>query len=125
MSVAVDRQDRFLTDMFSLYIEAHRLGFKVTLGEGWRPQLTQDHYLATGKSKAPHSKHQDRLAIDFEFFLDGKWINGLPAKEAVKILAPLGKFWEDLRIGNRWGGNFDHDWSKEDNFKDACHFESN
>lgn len=124
MGVMFDRQDRFLADVCALVHEAHRLGFKVSGGELWRPQEMQDIYLKQGKSKVSRSKHQDKLAIDLNFMLGDVFVNGLPAVEAIRILKPLGMFWENLRLGNRWGGNFDRDWTKEGNFIDVPHFEA-
>ena len=43
--------------------------------------------------------------------------------ESVEILEPLGRFWESLDKKNRWGGNFDKDFTLPDPFKDVGHFE--
>ena len=124
MSVMFERQNRFLVDFCMLVMEAQRLGFKVSGGELWRPEEMQALYLKQGKTQVAHSKHQDKLAGDLNFMFGDVFVNGLPALEAIAILAPLGHFWENLRLGNRWGGNFDRDWSKPDNFKDVPHFEA-
>ena len=121
----VDEQDAFLTDVAKLLIESSRLGFKRTSGELLRTQEQQDIYLHSKppKTQVAHSQHQDKLAIDLNFFKDDIYINGLSANKAIEILKPLGIFWESLNLKNRWGGNFDRDWNKIDNFKDVPHFE--
>jgi hypothetical protein len=78
-----------------------------TGGELYRTQYQQDHYLATGYNKAKYSKHQDRLAIDLNFFdKNGKLI------ECPKI---IGDYWCSLNPKNEWGGN----WA----FYDPGHFQ--
>jgi len=119
----IDEQAAFLLDFAALIQEAHRQGVTVTAGELLRTKEQQGIYVKTGKSKTMASRHLDKLAGDLNFFRAGVWINGLPAAQARDILAPLGKFWEGLNPKNRWGGNFDHDWSKDDPWKDVPHFE--
>jgi hypothetical protein len=70
-----------------------------------------------------NSSHLKKLAGDLNFFKDGVWINGLAGRRATRILKPLGKYWELLNPKNRWGGNFDKDWAREDPWVDTPHFE--
>ena len=121
----VTEQDAFLDDVAKLLVESKRLGFQRTAGEMLRTEEQQAIYVKTGKSKTMNSLHLKKLAVDLNFFKGGVWINGLPAIKARDILAPLGKFWESLNPKNRWGGNFDRDWTKEDAFKDVPHFQRN
>lgn len=77
----------------------------------------QEIYLKQGKSKVKHSKHQDRLAIDLNLFIKGRYITD-PER-----YRPLGEFWECL--GGRWGGRFGlqkNDYDTKIGF-DANHFE--
>lgn len=124
MGAMFDRQHLFFGDTCALYAEGLRLGFKMSPGEIYRTAYQQAEYLRTGFSKAPHSKHEDKLAVDIAFEYKGQYLGNLPAEEQLKILEPLGRFWEKLRPGNRWGGNFDRDWTKKDNFRDIPHFEA-
>lgn len=112
----VQAQHEFLQDMAALIIYAGTLGFQVTAGEFQRTDYQQAEYLRTGKTQRKHSIHQDRLAGDLNFFQYGIYINGLPADEAKRILQPVGDFWERLRPGNSWGGN----WKS---FIDTPHFQ--
>ena len=105
-----DQQFEFLKDVVVLILFAIRKGFKVTGGELWRPKEMQKIYLDKGKSKVKYSQHQKRLAIDLNFFLNGK----LTYKK--KTLSEIGKFWESLNSKNRWGGNFK-------GFVDTTHWE--
>ena len=62
------------------------------------------------KSKTLNSNHLRRLAVDFNFFMDGKLLKD------EKLLQDLGNYWCSLHAKNRWGGNWG--WDKP-------HFEMN
>ena len=113
----VAEQAAFLLDACRLIKFATESGFTVTGGELFRTVEQQKIYVQTGRSKTMLSDHLRRLAVDLNFFKEGKLIYDR------QQLAPLGHFWESLHPKNRWGGNFDRDWSKEDRFKDVPHFE--
>lgn len=106
-----DEQWEFLQDVALLILEAKRLGIKLTGGELYRTKYQQAKYLADGKSKTMNSKHLDRLAIDFNFFVNGNLTYDV---EDVKA---LGNFWESLSPKNE-AGMF---W----NWKDVPHFQRN
>lgn len=111
------QQALFLLDACKLIQWATEQGWVVTGGELLRPVEMQEIYVKTGRSKTMNSMHLKKLAIDLNFFKNGVYIC------TVDELAPIGKYWESISPSNRWGGNFDKDWSKPDNFKDAPHFE--
>ena len=122
MSKLMEAQAEFLLNFCSLVDFATAQGFTVTAGELLRPVEMQKIYVETGRSKTMNSKHLQKLAGDLNFFLpsaEGKLVYIC----SVHQLEPLGRYWESLNPKNRWGGNFDMDWSREDNFKDAPHFE--
>jgi len=73
-------------------------GVTVSLGEVHRTEYQQRRYVATGKSKTYKSKHRQRLAIDLNMFINGKYVT-----DARKYRI-LGELWE--KIGGRWGGRF-------------------
>lgn len=118
-----DEQAKFLQHVILLVQFAVQLGFKVTPGELARTIEQQKIYVQTGRSKTLNSMHLKKLAIDLNFFLHGKYINNLPQYETLKILKPIGKFWESLDPKNRWGGNFDKDFTRSDPWVDTPHFE--
>jgi peptidoglycan L-alanyl-D-glutamate endopeptidase CwlK len=103
----VDEQFAFLQDVAKLIQYAASLGLKVTGGELYRTVEQQAIYIKTGRSKTMKSKHLDRLAIDLNFFKDGKLTYDVPE---------VGRYWESLSSKNS-AGMF---WKS---FKDAPHFE--
>lgn len=108
----INEQFAFLKDFCKLVSFAESIGFVVTAGEMWRPPEMQQIYVKTGRSKTMKSKHLDRLAVDLNFFKNGKYI------QDYNSLVEIGKFWESLDSKNRWGGHFS-------SFKDLPHFERN
>lgn len=119
-------QAEFLQDVAKLINYAFDNGIMLTLGDGYRPIDLQYLYYygykvqddngklslikARRRSKTLNSKHQKRLAIDFNFFIDGQ----LTYKKNDLLI--LGEYWESLHDKNTWGGNFK-------TFIDTPHFE--
>ena len=83
-------------------------GYELTIGEAFRPDFVQEKYLKNGTSKAQRSKHQDRLAIDLNLFIEGKY------QTSSEAYRPLGEYWKDMR--GIWGG----DWK---GFPDGNHLQ--
>ena len=106
-----DEQWLFLQDVAKLIEYAKSINIKLTGGELYRTKYQQEKYVADGKSKTMHSKHLERLAIDFNFFVDGEL-----TYEVAKI-KKLGEFWESLNEKNE-AGMF---WK----WKDVPHFQRN
>lgn len=111
-------QAEFLLDTCHLILKATELGFTVTAGEMYRTLEQQQIYFKTGRSKTMDSQHMKRLAIDLNFFEDGKLV------QTRAELKPLGDWWEALNVKNRWGGN----WrglvdAGKSHFVDCPHFE--
>lgn len=108
----VKEQADFLLDVCKLINHATEQGYVITAGELYRTLEQQQIYLKTGRSKTLNSNHLKRLAIDLNFFVNGKltWDR--------KVLAPIGEYWENLSPKNRWGGNFK-------SLVDVPHFERN
>ncbi len=105
-----EKQQIFTKNVASLIAYADLLGIGLTFGHAYRDLETQKRMVATGKSKTLNSYHLKRLAVDFNFFINGKLTYDKHK------LAELGKFWEGLHPDNVWGGNFK-------NFLDTPHFE--
>lgn len=107
-------QNIFTADIARLIHFVHDAGWCITMGEAWRPDEMQAIYIKKGKSLTTHSKHQDRLAMDFNFF---KMVAGKPVLTFdKKELQMVGDYWENLDSKNRWGGNFK-------TLEDTPHFE--
>ena len=119
-------QQEFTLDIARLIAFADQQGIKLTFGEAYRTNDQQELYF-TGKTlriedgelevisgkkrtKTMNSKHLSRLAVDFNFFKDGKLTYKL---EDIEI---LGDYWESLNKNNRAGMFFK-------SFYDAPHFE--
>ncbi|MFC0605907.1 hypothetical protein [Winogradskyella pulchriflava] len=127
-------QREFTFDIAKLIIHAYEcLGIEMTFGEAHRTnsQMLLNYFgyeVVKGGvfgiklqktrqlSKVLWSSHGDRLAVDFNFFIDGEL-----TYDWHKI-KPLADYWEDLREENVWGG----DWNKngiKDGFIDVPHFQ--
>lgn len=106
----VNEQAAFLLDAARLIQKATETGWTVTGGELYRTAEQQEIYVKSGRSKTMNSNHLKRLAIDLNFFKDGKLIYDQNA------LQSIGNYWESLSPKNSWGGNWD-------SFKDTPHFE--
>lgn len=102
------KQTLFLNNVAKLISWANNNGYELTAGELWRTDQQQAIYRKEGLSKATRSKHQDRLAIDLNLFLNGVYQS---KKEAYK---PLADYWKSLHPDNVAG----YDWGW-----DANHFE--
>ena len=95
----VQAQAAFLLDSCKLVQYATEQGWTVTGGELYRTPEQQQIYVKTGRSQTMNSLHIERLAVDLNFFKDGKLVWDKAA------IAPLGAFWESLHPLNSWGGN--------------------
>lgn len=108
----VQEQAAFLLDVCDLIEWCVNNGWTVTGGELFRTAEQQEIYVKTGRSKTMNSNHLRRLAIDLNFFKDGKLVYDKAQ------LAPIGAYWESRYVKNRWGGNFK-------SLVDTPHFERN
>lgn len=109
----VAEQATFLLDACKLIEFATAQGFVVTGGELLRTVEQEMLYVKQGRSSLKDvnkCNHLRRLAIDLNFFKDGKLVYDKV------ILQPIGDYWQSLNPKNSWGGN----WKS---FKDIPHFE--
>lgn len=123
-----DNQITFSLNIADLIHFANSRSIGLTFGEAYRTTDQQklyfygysinvknnvlDLFKSKRKSKTLNSRHLKRLAVDFNFFIDGKLVYDKD------VLQELGDFWESLHRKNRWGGNFKR-------FLDTPHFEMN
>ena len=69
-----NKQSRFALNIAFLILEAERLGYEVTFGDAFRdPRLHGNMGEKKGYSHA-NSTHKNRLAIDLNLFIAGKYI---------------------------------------------------
>lgn len=103
------RQSIFLRNVAKLIAYAFdELGVELTGGELYRTAEQQAIHVKNGLSKVKMSRHQQRLAIDLNLFIDGKYVT-----ETEKY-KPLAEYWKSLHPENRAG--YDFGW-------DGNHFE--
>ena len=122
-----DKQQIFTKNIAFLMLFSHFYGIDLTFGEAYRTrsQILLNYFgfkiIRSGVlglklvksrklSKTLRSLHADRLAIDFNFFIDGELTYD---HDKIK---PLGDYWESLDPNNKWGGNFN-------GFQDTPHFQ--
>ena len=102
-----EKQSVFARNIARLIQFAYAEGYEVTFGEAWRPPETAAMYAADGRGIS-NSLHTQRLAVDFNLFFDGKWLQDSAS------FGLLGAYWKTLHPDNRWGGDFRK--------PDGCHF---
>jgi hypothetical protein len=92
------KQSRFVFMIAGLIEYAYSLGYELSFGDAYRDPRV--HGESGVKMAYGHAKscHKLRLAVDFNLFLGGKWLNKTSDYE------PLGLWWES--IGGTWGGRF-------------------
>lgn len=119
-------QQIFTQNVGLLIIKANSLRVNLTFGEAYRTMDQQDLYYhgktirfedyhlelisAKKRTNTLNSYHLKRLAVDFNFFINGRLTYSHP------LVRQLGSYWEKLDPLNRWGGHFT-------DFYDAPHFE--
>jgi hypothetical protein len=92
-------QHEFTRAIAKLIEWAYAQGYTLTFGEAWRTPEQAKLNAASGKGIAS-SLHIERLAVDFNLFKNGKWLN------RTEDHAPLGAYWKSLHPAARWGGDF-------------------
>lgn len=125
MSLSKEQQ-LFTRNVADLILYANCKGVELTFGEVQRTSDQQRLYFngytieckksslelvkTKPRSKTMLSFHIKKLAVDFNFFIDGK----LVFKHSK--INDLGEYWEGLDPKNKWGGNFN-------SFYDGPHFQ--
>ena len=94
-----DEQAQFTLDVAKLILWADSQGYRLTFGEVFRPPETALLYAQRGIGIAD-SLHCKRLAVDFNLFCGGKYM------QDSESYARLGVAWEGLSPQNRWGGHY-------------------
>lgn len=92
-----EKQQKFTVMISKLILWANDHGYGLTFGEAFRTQ-EQAALNAKKGSGISNSLHTQRLAVDFNLFINGVYQT---KSEAYK---PLGEYWESL--GGAWGGRF-------------------
>jgi len=92
------KQSRFVLMIAGLIDYAYGLGYELSFGDAYRDPRVHGELGEKVAYGHANSCHKLRLAVDFNLFLGGKWLNSTDDYE------PLGLWWE--AIGGTWGGRF-------------------
>ncbi|MGO4746249.1 M15 family metallopeptidase [Serratia quinivorans] len=92
-----EKQQLFTKLIAQLILWADEKGYRLTFGEAYRTPEQARLNAQSGKGIA-NSLHSQRLAVDFNLFINGQYQTDSAA------YIELGKFWES--IGGSWGGRF-------------------
>ena len=92
MSELSVKQRKFTRLIADLIQYAYNRGFELTFGDAYR-----DPRCPYGAEK---SLHKQRLAVDFNLFKDGVYL------DKTEDWTPLGEYWESLDPDCCWGGRF-------------------
>ena len=111
-----DRQFQFAKDVILLMTFCAVNNVKITLGEAFRTEYQHKEYQRIEYTFATRSKHQDRLAIDLNMWSGDKVMWTMTPAEQKAAFQHVGDYWESIRPGNKWGGNW--------HWIDATHFEA-
>jgi len=88
------KQSDFTHALGLLIIHAYKLGYELTLGEGFVSPCPKCNWYGHKKT----GFHPQKLAQDLNLFKDGKYLTDTENHK------PLGEYWESL--GGTWGGRF-------------------
>ncbi|MDL4913079.1 MAG: M15 family metallopeptidase [Enterobacterales bacterium endosymbiont of Blomia tropicalis] len=91
------KQQQFTHMIGQLIAWAGANGYALTFGEAYRTPDQAKLNAQSGKGIA-NSLHTQRLAVDFNLFIDGQY------QTQTEAYLPLGEYWESL--GGSWGGRF-------------------
>lgn len=92
------KQRKFVRMIADLIVWAYDNGYELTFGDAYRdPRLHGQMGWKVGYGAAS-SCHKIRLAVDFNLFKDGVFL------ESTEAHTPLGEQWE--KMGGVWGGRF-------------------
>ncbi|EOD4100854.1 TPA: M15 family metallopeptidase [Yersinia enterocolitica] len=92
-----EKQAVFTVKIAQLIYWADEHGYRLTFGEAWRTPEQAALNAKNGKGIA-NSLHTQRLAVDFNLFINGQY------QTSTEAYKPLGEYWES--IGGTWGGRF-------------------
>ncbi len=92
-----EKQQLFTVMVANLIHWAEERGYRLTFGEAFRTP-EQAALNAKKGSGISNSLHTQRLAVDFNLFVNGQY------QTRTEDYLPLGEYWESL--GGSWGGRF-------------------
>ena len=78
----------------------YKQGYELTDGDAYRDPRVHGKKGEKKSYSSRNSQHKDRLARDYNLFIDGVW------QTTTEAHRPLGEKWESMHPLCRWGGNF-------------------
>jgi hypothetical protein len=93
-------QQEFTRDIAKLIEYIYEQGYACTFGDAYRSPKAHGGMGENGPYGRARSAHKQRLAVDFNLFLNGKYLTKTSDHK------PFGQYWKSLRDDNRWGGDF-------------------
>ena len=94
------KQSEFVRCIAKLINYATNQGYELTFGDAYRDPRVHGEVGTKKSYSSANSTHKSRLAVDFNLFKDGKF---LQSTDDHKV---LGEYWESLHPLARWGGRF-------------------
>ena len=99
--MTLGQKQRLFTHHIGLLIQyAYGCGFELTVGDAYRDPRVFGAVGAKQGYGRRESNHKVRLAMDFNLFKDGKYL------DKTEDHRKLGEFWESLSPMCVWGGHF-------------------
>ncbi|EOG6953848.1 M15 family metallopeptidase [Yersinia ruckeri] len=96
--MTLSEKQQLFTQLTAQLIQwAGERGYRLTYGEAYRTPEQAALNAKSGKGIS-NSLHTQRLAVDFNLFINGQYQTKSEAYQ------PLGEYWESL--GGSWGGRF-------------------
>jgi hypothetical protein len=99
--MTLGEKQRLLTKRIAALIQhAYALGYELTFGDAYRDPRVHGPVGVKGSYSSAGSNHKLRLAVDFNLFKDGVFLQTTEAHR------PLGEYWESLGPECVWGGRW-------------------
>lgn len=101
--MSLSGKQRAFTQCVGELIEfAYSEGYELTFGDAFRDKRVFGEFGEKVSYAASKSVHKLRLAVDFNLFIEGKYISD--GRHPAFLI--LGEKWESLNKDARWGGRF-------------------
>lgn len=95
-----EAQWEFTLDITKLIQYIYEEGYTCSFGDAYRSPMAHGGMGEKGPYGRARSAHKQRLALDLNLFIDGKYLMKTSDHK------PFGHYWKGLRSDNRWGGEF-------------------
>lgn len=97
------RQQEFTACVGLLIAYATMKGYGLTFGDAYRDTRLHGKFGQKKGYGSPCSVHKYRLAVDFNLFIDGQYIED----GHHSVWKELGEYWKTIHVDAVWGGDFE------------------